>query len=48
MKTIKVLCLLLLTSSFVLAQNGVDTKMGSFINGLMSKMTLDEKIGQLN
>jgi beta-glucosidase len=48
MKTIKVLCLLLLTSSFVLAQNGVDTKMGSFINGLMSKMTLDEKIGQMN
>ena len=48
MKTIKMLCLLLLTSSFVLAQNGVDTKMGSFINGLMSKMTLDEKIGQMN
>jgi len=48
MKTIKMFCLLLLTSSFVLAQNGVDTKMGSFINGLMSKMTLDEKIGQMN
>src|SRR5687767_2968736 len=25
-----------------------DTKMNSFINSLMNKMTLDEKIGQLN
>ncbi|MGZ3750819.1 MAG: beta-glucosidase, partial [Mucilaginibacter sp.] len=27
---------------------GADAKMDAFVNGLMSKMTLDEKIGQLN
>jgi beta-glucosidase len=30
------------------AGNSVDTKMNSFISSLMAKMTLDEKIGQLN
>ncbi|MFI5152281.1 MAG: beta-glucosidase BglX [Chitinophagales bacterium] len=36
---------LLLTVSALFSQ---DTKMNSFVNGLMSRMTLDEKIGQLN
>src|ERR1700726_2010685 len=30
------------------AQNGPNSKMNAFISNLMSKMTLDEKIGQLN
>jgi beta-glucosidase len=36
---------LLLTVSALFSQ---DTKMNSFVSGLMSRMTLDEKIGQLN
>ncbi len=38
---------LLFVSHQLAAQSG-DAKMNSFINTLMSKMTLDEKIGQLN
>ena len=30
------------------AQTAADTKMNAFISNLMNKMTLDEKIGQLN
>ena len=30
------------------AQNSQDAKMKSFVDALMKKMTLDEKIGQLN
>ena len=32
----------------VFAQNSQEAKMNTFISNLMSKMTLDEKIGQLN
>lgn len=40
---------LLLTSSFnVVAQTYQDVKMKTFIDALMKKMTLEEKIGQLN
>jgi beta-glucosidase len=39
----------LLLMSFVgLAQNSKDAKMHQFVNGLLSKMTLEEKLGQLN
>jgi len=38
-----------LSASIAMAQTkGGDAKMDAFVNGLMSKMTLDEKIGQLN
>ncbi|HEX2605975.1 MAG TPA: hypothetical protein VHK91_01305, partial [Flavisolibacter sp.] len=30
------------------AQTGTDPKMNQFVSSLMSKMTLDEKLGQLN
>ncbi|MGZ8556721.1 MAG: beta-glucosidase BglX [Chitinophagaceae bacterium] len=40
--------LLIVTSLNVAAQNSQDTKMKSFIDVLMKKMTLEEKIGQLN
>ena len=40
--------LLIVTSLNVAAQNSHDTKMKSFIDVLMKKMTLEEKIGQLN
>jgi beta-glucosidase len=44
----------LLTGLFVLAilnapaQQAKDTRMKTFIDALMKKMTLDEKLGQLN
>jgi beta-glucosidase len=40
--------LLLLLCSVAKAQNAPDAKMNTFVTTLMSKMTLDEKIGQLN
>ena len=40
--------LVLLLSLSAGAQNATDAKMKVFIDGLMKKMTLDEKIGQLN
>jgi beta-glucosidase len=40
--------ILLLLCSVARAQNAADTKMNTFVTTLMSKMTLDEKIGQLN
>src|ERR1700748_215047 len=46
-KTIAGLFILLLASQTIKAQS-TDTKMDQFITTLMNKMTLDEKIGQLN
>jgi len=43
---ISLLTVILCSSSY--AQKGVDHKMNQFITNLMSKMTLEEKIGQLN
>src|SRR5580698_8955169 len=40
--------ILLLICSIARAQNAADAKMNAYITTLMSKMTLDEKIGQLN
>jgi beta-glucosidase len=40
--------LLLLTSLHSLAQNNAQAKMKTYIDALMKKMTLEEKIGQLN
>ena len=40
--------MLIICSFTVNAQNSNSTKMNNFINTLMKKMTLDEKIGQLN
>ncbi|HVY76088.1 MAG TPA: glycoside hydrolase family 3 N-terminal domain-containing protein, partial [Puia sp.] len=45
MYRLRILCFLLIVSAGLRAQ---DTKMDAFINQLMSKMTIDEKIGQLN
>ncbi len=43
------LCVVLLPFTKVLAQNKTeDAKMNVFVSGLLKKMTLDEKIGQLN
>jgi beta-glucosidase len=43
------LCIALLPLNGVMAQTKTeDTKMNVFVSGLMKKMTLDEKIGQLN
>jgi len=39
--------LLLLLASFLKLQ-GQDEKMNKFINDLMNKMTIEEKLGQLN
>jgi beta-glucosidase len=47
----KKLCLLLtclVGIQSIWAQTAPDAKMNSFINGLLQKMTLDEKLGQLN
>ena len=46
----KIACILLLTliNGYVIAQNSEAQKRKLFIDGLMNKMTLDEKIGQLN
>ena len=43
---ITLITVILFSPSF--AQKGADPKMNQFITNLMSKMTLDEKIGQLN
>ena len=40
--------ILLLVCSVARAQNTADAKMNTFVSTLMNKMTLDEKIGQLN
>src|SRR5262245_38726115 len=40
--------LLIIISANASAQTSQDAKMKAFIDGLMKKMTLDEKIGQLN
>jgi beta-glucosidase len=45
MKRVLTIFLSLIVTGFVRAQ---DSKMNAFINGLMNKMTIDEKIGQLN
>ena len=44
--TISLWAILLFIPSY--AQKGSDPKMNQFISNLMGKMTLDEKIGQLN
>jgi len=42
-------CLLLMLTAFIsVGLSAQDAKMNSFVNALMAKMTLDEKIGQLN
>ncbi len=38
----------IMITQFVIAQTTTDAKMKSFIDALMKKMTLEEKIGQLN
>jgi beta-glucosidase len=43
-----VLAILLLVSISVVAQPANDSKMNAFVSNLMKKMTLQEKIGQLN
>ena len=48
MKQIKTLCLLVLVTTSVFAQNAADIKMYNFVTALMKKMTLEQKIGQLN
>jgi beta-glucosidase len=48
MKTAKLLAAILLFCTGAYAQTGADVRMNTFISSLMSKMTLDEKIGQLN
>ncbi|MCC6288055.1 MAG: beta-glucosidase BglX [Chitinophagaceae bacterium] len=48
MKSILSILLLLYIVVPVTAQKASDAKMNAFINGLMQKMTIDEKIGQLN
>lgn len=42
----RVVCMLMICCAFT--TNAQDAKMKSFIDGLMKKMTIDEKIGQLN
>jgi beta-glucosidase len=42
------LLILILATAQVFAQSTKDAKMNQFVNTLMQKMTLDEKIGQLN
>src|SRR5687767_2149079 len=48
MKHIKTLCFLIVAFQFAAAQNTGDAKMNSFVSSLMKRMTLEEKIGQLN
>ena len=48
MKYIKLFFLLFFSSQLGLAQSTGDAKMNSFVSTLMKKMTLEEKIGQLN
>jgi beta-glucosidase len=46
---VKIIVSLLLFSSQITAQTpSLSSKMDAYINNLMSKMTVDEKIGQLN
>ncbi len=46
---VALLCLLILPGSIIKAQTkDGDAKMNAFVSGLMQKMTLDEKLGQLN
>jgi len=47
-KTSLFLTMAIVLAQFVTAQTAADTKMKAFIDGLMKKMTLEEKIGQLN
>ncbi len=50
-KTILLTCILLISNAIVFSQTKLsadDQKMKTFIDGLMKKMTIDEKIGQLN
>jgi len=46
----KKIALLLLSAFFALSAfaQSTDARMNSFIDGLMKKMTLEEKLGQLN
>ncbi len=49
LRKIAVISALVMPAANVMAQTkGSDTKMDAFVNNLMSKMTVDEKIGQLN
>lgn len=48
MKKLILINSLLLIAILSLAQNAKDAKMHQFVNNLMSKMTLEEKLGQLN
>ena len=50
MKTLRLLSIALIAfgPGILLAQNALDQKMNRFIDDLMMKMTLEEKIGQLN
>jgi beta-glucosidase len=50
-KTLLLTCILLFSNAIVFSQTKLsadDQKMKTFIDGLMKKMTIDEKIGQLN
>ncbi len=48
MKKIMLMKAFILLSIVSMAQNAKDAKMHQFVNSLMSKMTLEEKLGQLN
>lgn len=48
MKKLTLILALLYATIPLLAQKPADAKMNAFINGLLQKMTVDEKIGQLN
>lgn len=48
MKQVKILWLLVFFYYTLPAQNAADTRMNTFVTNLMKRMTLEEKIGQLN
>ena len=48
MKQVKMLWLLVFFYYTLPAQNAADTRMNTFVTNLMKRMTLEEKIGQLN
>ena len=48
MKKIMIMKAFILLTIVSMAQNAKDAKMHQFVNNLMSKMTLEEKLGQLN
>ena len=48
MKQVKMLWLLVFFYYTLPAQNAADTRMNTFVSNLMKRMTLEEKIGQLN